>query len=1382
MKLLYFFLWLTALSSVNGIGELHNNRIPVVPSREGCHNTETVRPCPPTRGENNATGTYPTQLGATTYPPNWPCPCKVEPGSGQWQNPTGIQNIPNADSDFFVDRILVDGIDNPIQMAFTDNTNELFVATRAGFIWYVNLETGQKKIFLDLSDDVGFSGDRGMMSITTHPGYATQRFVFVIYTVDPTPGDGVEPNALEPVDQKLVRIEDLGGGNVNPTYEAGSPTRILLGGIDPVTGLFKGPPACYNTHAAGTIKFANDLTLMVTTGEGAHWNYDWGDWGQNGFVDIGPAGTEIPSFDHLCEQRFGADQDVGAFRSQIKNSLSGKLLRITPDIGQGVCEDSLSFYVEAIVKNPFCDGSGGNSAQSKVWALGLRNPFRMTLKPFTGVGPVPMPGHFFVGDVGQGGYEEINAITEPATNFGWPCWEGPFPCPLYRDSLFNFDPLINITGCPGNTRFCGPITTLAMWEGTRITCPWQFHNQKTELPWYYYTRFRNDDNAGYFQESGYMGQSATTVGNSVAGLAFYSGNSYPERYRYALFALDYEHQWIRALFSDENGNFDHAEDFYDLNQLNAGGTHSLEVGPNGDICYLNMDRGQIRCLTYAVTNIGPTINIGAIKDAGTAPLTVQFDSTGSYDRENDPFIINWNFGDGTTAQGVSPVHTYTQSGVYSVVATGIDKFGNTGNGTMSVYVLSSRPQVTITSPAANPTTKIFGYTSIVQDLTFSATVVDSNPGQLTYQWEFQLVHNGHIHPGELFVNSPTFNTASLPGGHIPEESAPAGDRTSVKLICRVTNQHGLVGSDFIRLFPSNYMTLYSNSPPVPVINHFGFVPYQVGQPVRFSNVGSLDPDGDIMDFLWNFGDGFTSSHPITAHSWTTPGMKTIRLTATDSFGTSSSVEEQIFIDVARAITPVANPPGGKIYQPITLVLSSIQPEAIITYTLNGGDPECWDTLYTEPIPIPYYPNMNVTLKLVAFVDGQVPSEVVEILYEFIPPPCTEIAFRSNKSLDCINTLISLEEPGIADVPEAAPFPPEGPPSWTDKTPPSDYILEYAITQINGVVDTGRNEFTNTTRLSLWVNQGTAVGATIIAEIGYDYNGDGEFERKELLQNWGPDPIPETWEEWNENDFSKRFAPWNMSYVHTPYQPLINGTIRVRVWEAIPSQPTSSEDPLQFRIGQGVLLEERFQISKLIIPYKNTYKYQNYGEKPNIATPPSVPGPCSVQTATPLPTPTNSQTTSGETSGNKFTNASNLGLIVGAAVAAIVLLGLCIFLAICLVKRRKSNREPEHVSESIFMKRWANNLPKVPPPSDQPSEGKRKPQEEQPPIPMQTFTRAPPSSQPPKPAIVPSRVVAPPPLPKSRPPPPRITDESDSDDEEAMMKYAIQQEKKRSFQS
>lgn len=42
-------------------------------------------------------------------------------------------------------------------------------------------------------------------------------------------------------------------------------------------------------------------------------------------------------------------------------------------------------------------------------------------------------------------------------NFGWPCWEGPMPSPMYRDAPYNSNPNYQASlGCGGLGAIPGP--------------------------------------------------------------------------------------------------------------------------------------------------------------------------------------------------------------------------------------------------------------------------------------------------------------------------------------------------------------------------------------------------------------------------------------------------------------------------------------------------------------------------------------------------------------------------------------------------------------------------------------------------------------------------------------------------------------------------------------------------------------------------------------------------------------------------------------------------------------------------------------------------------------------------------------------------------------
>ena len=79
----------------------------------------------------------------------------------------------------------------------------------------------------------------------------------------------------------------------------------------------------------------------------------------------------------------------------------------------------------------------------------------------------------------------------------------------------------------------------------------------------------------------------------------------------------------------------------------------------------------------------------------------------------------------------------------------------------------------------------------------------------------------------------------------------------------------------------------TNTPPVAVA---GATPTGVvsGQTITFSSSGSLDPDGTIVSYSWNFGDGTTSALANPPHAYTVTGTFAATLTVTDSLGATGT--------------------------------------------------------------------------------------------------------------------------------------------------------------------------------------------------------------------------------------------------------------------------------------------------------------------------------------------------------------------------------------------------------------------------------------------------------------------------------------------------------------
>lgn len=94
---------------------------------------------------------------------------------------------------------------------------------------------------------------------------------------------------------------------------------------------------------------------------------------------------------------------------QKKNTLLGKILRID------VSNSSVAEPYAIPADNPFV---GNSDYRPEIWSLGWRNPWRFSFDRLT--------GDMWVGDVGQGTYEEIDfeAANTGGLNYGWRCYEG----------------------------------------------------------------------------------------------------------------------------------------------------------------------------------------------------------------------------------------------------------------------------------------------------------------------------------------------------------------------------------------------------------------------------------------------------------------------------------------------------------------------------------------------------------------------------------------------------------------------------------------------------------------------------------------------------------------------------------------------------------------------------------------------------------------------------------------------------------------------------------------------------------------------------------------------------------------------------------------------
>ncbi|HTO49010.1 MAG TPA: PQQ-dependent sugar dehydrogenase [Burkholderiales bacterium] len=258
----------------------------------------------------------------------------------------------------------------------------LFVVERAGYIRIFANGAFQDEgsAFLDIHGVVDTTGEGGLTSMAFDPDFASNRFIYVMYTRDIDPSSDV-------LLQSVVARYTV--SNADPNHVDGASAKELL--------TLDAPGTAYTNHKGGQLQFGPDDMLYIGFGDG------------------------------------GSANDPGC-RAQTRNVFFGKILRIDPH-GTGFGVGGVGYGIPA--DNPFPTGTDANDPNNyrpEIWLMGLRNPWRFSFDRST--------GDLWIGDVGQGAREEIdllapNTVTSEK-NYGWNVVEGdvagPGPngnCPTY---------------------------------------------------------------------------------------------------------------------------------------------------------------------------------------------------------------------------------------------------------------------------------------------------------------------------------------------------------------------------------------------------------------------------------------------------------------------------------------------------------------------------------------------------------------------------------------------------------------------------------------------------------------------------------------------------------------------------------------------------------------------------------------------------------------------------------------------------------------------------------------------------------------------------------------------------------------------------------------
>ena len=699
----------------------------------------------------------------------------------------------------FSEAVVFSGLTNPTAIRFLPD-GRVLVAEKSGLIkLFDDFTDPTPAVVVDLRTRVHNFWDRGLLGLAVDPDFAANAAIYALYSHDAYIG-GVAP------------LWGSAGSTSDPCPSPPGPTSdgcVISGRLSRLTALGPDWTASeqvliedwcqqYPSHTTGAMAFGADGYLYLTGGDGASFNNtDWGQFGGNpgSPTPRNPCGDPPVPVGGLQEP---PTAEGGALRSQSPRRtageprvLNGSLLRVDPATG------------EAAPGNPFSGSSDAN--ERRIVGYGLRNPFRMIVKPGT--------NEVWIADVGWANWEEINRIPDPAAalNFGWPCFEGPGP--RYNGFLV----------CPSPAEVTAPF--------------FQYRHEAEAVP----------------------GDGCATGSSSVAGMAFYGGGSnYPPAYGGAFFFSDYSRSCLWVMFPGDGGDPDPAAATPFAS--NALGAVDLQIGPDGNLYYVDFDGGRVLRVVYglrAVASANPT--------SGLVPLTVQFDSTGTQPAQpGDVLAYAWDLdGDGEfdDSSEPHPSHTYPTAGTFAArLGVADDHGGFHVSDPVLIQPGNQAPTATILTPSSSLTWKVG------DPISFSGEGTDPQDGALAAKdlsWSVVIHHcpsNCHTHVYQTF---PGVTGASFAA---PDHEYPS----YLEIRLTATDSGGLTGISSINLNPQTVtLTLASNPPGLQLSagTATGVAPF-----TRAFIVGSQtgltapSPQGAFPS-VWEFGawsDGGARSHTITA--------------------------------------------------------------------------------------------------------------------------------------------------------------------------------------------------------------------------------------------------------------------------------------------------------------------------------------------------------------------------------------------------------------------------------------------------------------------------------------------------------------------------------------
>jgi len=132
----------------------------------------------------------------------------------------------------------------------------------------------------------------------------------------------------------------------------------------------------------------------------------------------------------------------------------------------------------------------------------------------------------------------------------------------------------------------------------------------------------------------------------------------------------------------------------------------------------------------------------------------------------------------------------------------------------------------------------------------------------------------------------------------------------------VDHIEALTGYDLLATLPEPLERIVEAKDRPPVAHVTGPTTGWEGAAVELSGAGSTDPDGDVLSYSWDFGDGTVGEGVTPAHVYADNGLYQVTLTVTDPYGATSTASHVVLVsNVAPTVgaLPSATLLPGELY-------------------------------------------------------------------------------------------------------------------------------------------------------------------------------------------------------------------------------------------------------------------------------------------------------------------------------------------------------------------------------------------------------------------------------------------------------------------------------------